>query len=129
MTTGRWVVPLARRLEGPGGRFDGVVGALLDASYFDNFYAAVHLERGTSVALLHEGGALVAMFPPQDAQVGRPVPAYRDLPRDDAASNPPSLLRGAGRSPRPHRGRPAGARLRDDGGGVARARRGAGRLA
>ncbi|MDB5946109.1 MAG: hypothetical protein JWQ33_1135 [Ramlibacter sp.] len=94
MTSGRWVVPLARRLEGPGRRFDGVVGALLDASYFDNFYAAVHLERGTSVALLHEGGALVSMFPLQDAKVGQPVPAYRDLHREDAASNPPSFLPG-----------------------------------
>jgi signal transduction histidine kinase/CheY-like chemotaxis protein len=97
MTTGRWVVPLARRLEGPGGRFDGTVGALLDASYFDNFYAAVHLERGTSVALLHEGGTLVARFPRQDAQVGRPVPEYRDLSQAEAASDPPSVLRGSTR--------------------------------
>jgi signal transduction histidine kinase/ActR/RegA family two-component response regulator len=95
LTSGRWVVPLARRLEGPGRRFDGAVGALLDSSYFDNFYAAVHLERGTSVALLHEGGALVSMFPRQDAQVGQPLPAYRDLRRDDAAWNPPSLLPGS----------------------------------
>jgi len=58
--TGRWVVPLARRLEGPGGRIDGVVGALLDARYFDNFYAAVHLEPGTSVSLAGGGGTLVA---------------------------------------------------------------------
>ncbi|HEV7914077.1 MAG TPA: ATP-binding protein [Albitalea sp.] len=93
--TGRWVLPLARRLEGPGRRFDGVVGALLDASYFDNFYAAVHLERGTSVALLNEDGTLVSMFPPQDAQVGRALPAYRDLHRDSGASNPPSVVTGA----------------------------------
>jgi len=96
LSTGRWVVPLARRLEGPGRRLDGVVAALLDASYFDNFYAAVHLEGGTSVALLHESGTLVSIFPPQDAQAGEPVPAYRDLPRRDAASNRPSLLRGPG---------------------------------
>jgi len=94
MTTGRWVLPLARRLEGPGRRFEGVVGALLDASYFDNFYAAVHLEHGTSVALLNESGTLVSMFPLQDAQVGQPVPAYGGLRREDAASNPPSLLQG-----------------------------------
>ncbi|MFI4932785.1 MAG: histidine kinase dimerization/phospho-acceptor domain-containing protein, partial [Burkholderiales bacterium] len=93
MVTGRWVVPLARWLEGPGRRFDGVVAALLDASYFDNFYAAVHLGHGTSVALLHAGGALVAMFPPQDAQVGQPVAAYSGLRWEDAASNPPMPLR------------------------------------
>lgn len=94
ISNNQWVLPVARRLEGPGRRFDGVVGALLDASYFDNFYAAVHLERGTSVALLHDSGTLVSMFPPQGAQVGRPVPAYRDLRREDAASNPPPLVRG-----------------------------------
>ena len=94
ISNNQWVLPVARRLEGPGRRFDGVVGALLDASYFDNFYAAVHLERGTSVALLHDSGTLVSMFPPQGAQVGQPVPAYRDLRREDAASNPPPLVRG-----------------------------------
>ena len=92
--SGRWVLPVARRLEGPGRRFDGLVGALLDTGYFDNFYAAVRLERGTSVALLHEGGALVSMFPPQGAQVGQPVPAYRDLRLEDAGSSPPSLVQG-----------------------------------
>ena len=93
LATGRWAVPLARRLEGPHGQLDGVVGALLDAGYFDNFYAAVHLERGTSIALLHEGGALVARFPRQDAEVGQPVPAYHDLPQDAAPSAVPTILR------------------------------------
>ena len=99
LTTGSWVVPLARRLEGPGGRLDGVVGAFLDSSYFDNFYAAVHLEPGTSVSLLSGGGTLVAKFPTQDDQVGRPVAEYRDLRREDAASNPPSVLRDPGGAP------------------------------
>jgi signal transduction histidine kinase len=94
LTSGRWVVPLARRLDGPGRRFDGVVGALLDSSYFDDFYAAVHLERGTSVALLYGDGRLVAMFPKQDALVGRPVPALRDLRGEEAGSSPPALLPG-----------------------------------
>jgi signal transduction histidine kinase/CheY-like chemotaxis protein len=91
---GRWVLPVARRLEGPGRRFDGAVGALLDAAYFDNFYAAVHLERGTSVALLNESGTLVSMFPRQEALVGQPLPAYRELRTQDAEWNPPSLLTG-----------------------------------
>jgi signal transduction histidine kinase len=99
MGTGRWVVPVARRLDGSGHRFDGVVGALLDSSYFDNFYAAVHLEHGTAVALLQEGGALVSMFPRQDEIVGRPVPAFRDLRRDDSMWNPPTLLPAAGGAP------------------------------
>ena len=94
LSTGRWAVPLARRLEGPGGRLDGAIGALLDASYFDNFYAAVQLERGTSVALLSEGGALVATFPPQDQRIGEPVPEYGGLRREGVASSPPSVLKG-----------------------------------
>ncbi|HEV7574854.1 MAG TPA: ATP-binding protein [Caldimonas sp.] len=94
MTTGRWVVPLARRLEGPGGRLDGVVGALLDASYFENFYAAVQLERGTSVALLGEGATLVAKFPAEGQKVGQPVPEYRDLRREDGLGTEPTVLPG-----------------------------------
>ncbi|MDB5861049.1 MAG: sensor hybrid histidine kinase, partial [Ramlibacter sp.] len=98
LTTGRWAVPLARRLEGPGRAFDGVVGALLDSSYFDNFYAAIHLERGTAVALLHDGGALVSTFPRRDADVGRPMPAYRGI-QEEAAWSPPVVLRGLAEVP------------------------------
>jgi signal transduction histidine kinase len=93
-STGRWVVPLARRLEGPGGRIDGAVGALLDSSYFDNFYAAVHLEPGTSVSLASGAGTLVARFPPQEARIGRPLPEFGALHGADIASSPPSLLDG-----------------------------------
>ena len=93
LQTGRWTVPLARPLEDQDGRFAGVVAALLDASYFDNFYAAVHLERGTAVALLHNGGTLVAGFPRQDAQVGQRLPEFRDLLLDASASQRPSVLR------------------------------------
>jgi len=95
ISSGRWVVPLARRLEDRNGRMDGVIGALLDASYFDKFYGAVHLERGTSVALLGERDALVAQFPADDERVGQPVTAFQGLPRDDAASNPPAVVRGS----------------------------------
>jgi hypothetical protein len=94
VSSGSWLVPLARRLEGRDGRMDGVIGALLDANYFDKFYAAVHLERGTSVALLGERDALVAQFPPDDEAVGVPVTAYQGFPRDDAASNPSTVVRG-----------------------------------
>jgi hypothetical protein len=43
IVSGRWLVPLARRLDGRDGHMEGVVGALMDASYFNNFYTAVHL--------------------------------------------------------------------------------------
>jgi len=55
----------------------------------------VHLEGGTSVALLHDSGTLVSIFPRRMRRQASRT-GVRDLPRRDAASNRPSLLRGPG---------------------------------
>jgi signal transduction histidine kinase/ActR/RegA family two-component response regulator len=68
-----WQLPLLHRLGGPDGRFDGVVGALLDTGYFDRFYADVHLGPGYVVALADDDGTLFARHPSRPDAVGQTV--------------------------------------------------------
>ena len=37
--TGKWAIPLTRRINKPDGSFGGVVSALIDPAYFTNYYA------------------------------------------------------------------------------------------
>jgi PAS domain S-box-containing protein len=78
MTSG-WFMPVARRLEGPDGRFAGAVAASVRVAYFENFYRDVRPEAGTSIALVHDDGTLVARHPADAAALGRRIPELDHL--------------------------------------------------
>src|SRR5262245_19576530 len=73
---GTWNFPIARRLEGPHGRFAGVVGARGRIEYFQQFYKDLRLDPGTKVTLMHDNGTLIARYPALDSALGQPVAAY-----------------------------------------------------
>ncbi len=75
----RWIVPIAARLEGPGGAFDGIVTSAINAEYFQTFYASAALRPGMAVILLHDDGTMVARYPAMPGLVGRSAPEYRQL--------------------------------------------------
>jgi signal transduction histidine kinase len=78
---GVWILPLARRLEGPGGNFAGVIAARGRVDYFQDFYRNAQLESGTQTALVHRNGSLVARHPPAPEAIGRALasPIARQL--------------------------------------------------
>jgi hypothetical protein len=57
---GRPAIPLSCRLEGPGGRFLGVLVALIDPSYFQAFYDAASHADDHSIALVDLNGGVLA---------------------------------------------------------------------
>ncbi len=62
-TPGRWIVPIAARLDGPDGQFEGVVSSAINADYFQSFYARAALRPGMAVVLLDADGTMVARYP------------------------------------------------------------------
>jgi len=78
---GKWIVPMARRLEGPRRNFLGVVSARVSIEYFQDFYESIQLDRGTKVTLLHRDGTLLARFPRAEAAIGRPYAQLDDMVR------------------------------------------------
>ncbi|QGZ39507.1 diguanylate cyclase (GGDEF)-like protein [Pseudoduganella flava] len=61
--TGRWVIPVSRRLDKPDGAFDGVVLATIAIDYFREFYASFDIGADGAVALLSDDGTMLVRRP------------------------------------------------------------------
>ena len=70
----RWVLPIARRLQGPDGKFAGAIVAGGRVEYFEKFYNDVKPDVGTTITLLHRNGSLVARHPPMPSAMGQRFP-------------------------------------------------------
>ncbi|MDB5814239.1 MAG: diguanylate cyclase [Rhodocyclales bacterium] len=58
--TGRWSIPLSRRLNTPGGAFAGVVVLLVDPEYFARYFSTVSLGEHGVVTLLRDDGIVIS---------------------------------------------------------------------
>ncbi len=61
--TQRSNIPVARAILEGNGRLAGIIGTAIEPSYFAEFYKALKLEAGASLALLRDDGAVLARFP------------------------------------------------------------------
>lgn len=68
--TGEWLIPLTRRLNNPDGSFAGIVGAVLNADYFQRFYATFDIGQHGSIALALSDGTLLVRRPFDESKVG-----------------------------------------------------------
>jgi diguanylate cyclase (GGDEF)-like protein len=64
--THSWVIFLAHRVSGANGEFLGIVLGAIEMRYFEDFYKAISLGDGGSVALQQISGQLLVRFPPTD---------------------------------------------------------------
>lgn len=89
---GVWFFPIARRLNAPDGRFDGVVAARCRIDYFQAFYRDVQPDPSTRIALLRMDGTLLARHPPLEAQLGKASARAAELFASAAAGEPVPAL-------------------------------------
>ncbi len=66
---------LSRRLESPGGGFNGIISVAVRPRYFEDFYALIGPPRGSFYALLRADGAYLARYPLRNHSPRRPGPA------------------------------------------------------
>lgn len=69
-STGKWVLPVSRRLNHKDGSFAGVALATVDLDYFRNFYEKLDVGKRGAVALILESGVLVLRNPYDDKRIG-----------------------------------------------------------
>ncbi len=65
-----WTALLTRRINAPDGSFDGIAIALLNLSYFQDFFRAVELDDKGAIVLHHRDGTVLTRYPPADAAIG-----------------------------------------------------------
>jgi two-component system cell cycle sensor histidine kinase PleC len=73
LVSGRWTFFLARRVNGPNGKFAGIVLGLADAQYLEDFYRAISSTDET-IALFRRDGTLLTRHPHLEAMISGPIP-------------------------------------------------------
>lgn len=72
-STGKWIIPVSRRLDGPDGSFRGVALATIDVSFFQLFYDSLDIGRAGAIALVLDDGVMLLRRPFADSFVGKNV--------------------------------------------------------
>jgi len=69
-TTGRWVIPISRRINDPSGNFSGVALATIDVDYFRQFYSKLNIGQQGSLVLALDNGTMLLRRPYNDNLIG-----------------------------------------------------------
>jgi hypothetical protein len=69
-SSGKWVIPVSRRINGADGRFAGVALATIDVDYFKRFCQSLDIGGRGAVALTSNAGTLLLRRPFDDATIG-----------------------------------------------------------
>lgn len=72
-STGRWVVPVSRRINHRDGSFAGVALATIDLGFFESFYNGLDIGRNGAIALVLDNGVMLLRRPFADRFVGRNI--------------------------------------------------------
>jgi signal transduction histidine kinase len=61
--SGKRVLFVARRIDGPHGTFLGIVVGLIDTRYLESFFGTINMLPGESVAVFRRDGFMIARYP------------------------------------------------------------------
>jgi two-component system, sensor histidine kinase and response regulator len=75
-TLGVWSLVVARRINGPAGRFEGVLLVLLPLPAIESFYRQINLGPHGLVSLRDDQGRLLARNPPLEKEIGVAMPSH-----------------------------------------------------
>lgn len=73
----KWVIPVSRPLIDANGRFDGVIGIMLNPEYFSALYRRIALARDDVVALVRRDGSFLARNLNLENHLGKSVQGNR----------------------------------------------------
>lgn len=85
--SGRFVVPLSRRVEYADGSFAGVVIGTIEVAYFTEIFQRLNTESDAAINLFHEDGVLLVRTPADSLVPGRDmssVPSVQRFIRDES---------------------------------------------
>jgi diguanylate cyclase (GGDEF)-like protein/PAS domain S-box-containing protein len=66
-----WATVIACKVTGPKGQFLGIVARAITPANFESFFASVTLAPGSSIAMHHRDGTMLARFPHADNMIGK----------------------------------------------------------
>jgi diguanylate cyclase (GGDEF)-like protein len=72
-STGKWVIPVSRRINHPNGSFAGVALANIEIRFFSDFYNSFTIGNDGVVALILDSGILLVRRPLTEHSIGQDV--------------------------------------------------------
>jgi diguanylate cyclase (GGDEF)-like protein len=72
-SSGKWVIPVSRRINKEDGSFGGVALATIDVSFFSAFYDTLQIGDAGAIALILDSGAMLVRRPYGEGFVGKDV--------------------------------------------------------
>jgi PAS domain S-box-containing protein len=81
-TDGVLSFPVSRWLDNGNGGVRGALVARAELDYFQRFYQAIDLGKGSAISLFRADGVLLARYPPKEGAIGRSYAQYRELLED-----------------------------------------------
>lgn len=70
-SSGKWVIPVSRRINKPDGSFGGVVLATVDIDFFKAFYNSLQIGNAGAVALVLNSGVMLIRRPFDTKMIGK----------------------------------------------------------
>ena len=70
-SSGKWVIPVSRRINKPDGSFGGVVLATVDIDFFKTFYDSLQIGSAGAVALVLNNGVMLIRRPFDAKAIGK----------------------------------------------------------
>ncbi|MGF6993525.1 diguanylate cyclase (GGDEF)-like protein [Paraburkholderia sp. GAS32] len=70
-SSGKWVIPVSRRINKPDGSFGGVVLATVDIDFFKAFYNSLQIGNAGAVALVLNSGVMLIRRPFDEKVIGK----------------------------------------------------------
>ncbi|TAM59518.1 MAG: PAS domain-containing sensor histidine kinase [Rhodanobacter sp.] len=74
-----WTLYLSRRVEGLNGKFRGVVVAIVDLAYFEQFYADLEQDFQKPIGMYLNDGTLIASLPHRESDLGKLAAELRSV--------------------------------------------------
>ena len=74
--TDKWLMFVARRVNGPDGVFLGIVAGLIDTQYLEDFYQTIKMVPGELVTVLRRDGVVIAGHPNIANRRGKRLPDW-----------------------------------------------------
>ncbi len=76
-STGKWTIPVSRRIDNPDGSFAGVASATIDIDFFSQFYNRLEIGQEGAVALEFDSGAMAVRRPFEERLIGADMTSTR----------------------------------------------------
>ena len=69
-STGKWTIPVSRRINNPDGSFAGIASATIDIDFFSQFYNRLDIGQEGAVALAFDSGVMAVRRPFEERFIG-----------------------------------------------------------